>query len=475
MLFFLAVFLSGINCYIYCRLHWHKLAALGGGITYIILPYITHNIYNRSALGESWALALIPLGLFLTDIAINQPKMRLILALFFAIFALTHVPSLLLYTIFWSIYVLCSHYKESKKDIFFTYASAIFGFSLAALYLIPAILDQPLVSIANLKNVGGGFQYNIIRLVPYKGTEWHIHSIFSYQLLSVIVFASIAIYCYRKNKPQLLKTLSWLGGGLTLLFLMSYLSLPIWRASATLQMVQFPWRLLGLISFVTAILCTISLNAILIKYSPKKLVFLLLILAILGLNARYTYFMIVRYSGFYKPGNLVAIKKKPRWNYIGNIINNPYADNLKDTWEYYPVIPETGLPVKSPLINQPKATIVKGEAIVIVKKWGSYKRILTIEALQPSLISLRTYAYPTWHLYVNNQLHPIKLTEEGTILFELPQGYFTVELNYEDNFSFKIGKIISTLSLIVWLALVLKLFLFKLSVFDKRSPFGAKS
>jgi uncharacterized membrane protein len=106
-LFSLAIFLAGFNFYFSsydasCKGFAHrnaKIAALIGALFYITTPYLALNIYLRGALAELWSLVWIPWGFWLTNKAMMQSKWRLLLAIIAALVALTHVPSLLLFTI----------------------------------------------------------------------------------------------------------------------------------------------------------------------------------------------------------------------------------------------------------------------------------------------------------------------------------------------------------------------------------------
>jgi uncharacterized membrane protein len=102
----LIFFGAGLSFYLYSRNRWGKAVSCLAAIVYITSPYLFLNIYVRGALPETLALVWLPVGLLLTDKAIWQPKWSLLLAILFAILSLTHVPSLLVYTIFWVFYVL---------------------------------------------------------------------------------------------------------------------------------------------------------------------------------------------------------------------------------------------------------------------------------------------------------------------------------------------------------------------------------
>ena len=454
-LFSLAVFLSSFNFYLFGRNKWNRIASILGAVTYIVFPYIAYNIYNRGALAEAWALVFVPLGLLLTKKAIIQPKWNPILAILFAFLALTHVPSLLLYTIFWFAYIIFSAFKYPIKNILLILFSAAVGFGLASVYLLPAILEKSLVGIAAMKGVKGGFLNNLIGLQADNNTKGHIRSFFTYGLFSGTLFSTAALYIYRDHTKRLKETLCWIAFFLANLFLMSYLSVPVWQTSSILQMVQFPWRLLGLLSFIIASLLSLVTNGVLESKNPlQKMLFLGLIISILFWNMRYTYILSLRYSGFNNPGNLTSAevkesRKNESFQLIKTALFDPYTNKLKDAHEYYPLLPKTGLPAKKPVIGQPRVSVIKGDTLVKIKRWSSYQRIFNLEAKESSSIRVRTYYYPAWHLYINNQLYPIKISDDGTIKFELKAGSYQANLVYGWTRALILGMITSSLSLIL--------------------------
>jgi riboflavin transporter FmnP len=105
-------------------------------------PYIAFNTYFRGALAEIWALMWIPLGFWITNKAMVQSRWRIVLALVAALVALTHVPSLLIFTILWLLYSLFFLFNQSWKVIVKTIITAFLGFGLVSFYLLPAILEK---------------------------------------------------------------------------------------------------------------------------------------------------------------------------------------------------------------------------------------------------------------------------------------------------------------------------------------------
>ena len=453
----LIFFGAGLSFYLYSRNRWGKAVSCLAAIVYITSPYLFLNIYVRGALPETLALVWLPVGLLLTDKAIWQPKWSLLLAILFAILSLTHVPSLLVYTIFWVFYVLSFLLQgHSWKAIARTIGSALLGFGISSFYLLPTVLEKSLVNLDSQRIVSGGFKANLIGTTvswASKTMRSEIQPIFIQQSLLIITLAAMIFICYRQDSGKIRQTVYWLIFLLILAFLMTYPSERIWQYSRILQMVQFPWRLMGLFSFGFASIFAIAISGLVSQKLSLKVIVVLTILVTMFGNVSYDYQIAHRSRSFNNPGDLAPnAKVKPqydpyyRFQEIKLALKDPYTDRLRDVPEYLPLLP-TGNPAPQPLLGQAHVTRVSGQATLEVEQWDSYRRIFKASASQRSVIKIRTYYYPAWHLYVNQKPHPSTVAPDGTIQIELEPGSHIVELRYLWTGAFKLGVAISICSL----------------------------
>ncbi|NET42221.1 6-pyruvoyl-tetrahydropterin synthase-related protein [Okeania sp. SIO2B3] len=456
LLFLLASLLAGFSCYVYGRNKWGKKVALLAALAYMTSPYVVLNIYQRAALPETFAVALFPLGLFLTDQAFGKPKWRIGLALFFTVLSLTHAPSLLLYTIFWFLYVICFLLKYSWKAIVMTIGSGMVGLGIASFYLLPAVLEKNLVNVNSMRKVAGGFQGNLI----WTPVSWangfmrnQITDIFTYQLLIIIVLIIIIFFCCRQEPKKMKEAILWLIFLGTLSFLMTYPSVKIWQSSRTLQMVQFPWRLMGMFSFGVVAMLAIAINRVLNSKSQLKLILSLILAVIFLANAGYSYNLSRTLSGFNNPGNLQKAALNPKYksedffNVIKLALDEKEISKLQGRVEYLLLTPE-GVAAK-PLLDQPPVSIVQGKGLIEVDQWSSYNRIFSVSATEDTNLKIGTFYYPAWRLYVNNLPYPMIVSNDGTIELKLNPGDYTVRLFYSWTYPFLVGMITSIISIII--------------------------
>ena len=459
-LYSLSLFLAGFNFYLFGRHRWGKIASFIGALAYMSAPYLAYNLYWVSSLSVAYAIAWIPLGWYLTDLALAKPRWKIGIAIFWAIFALTHLPNLLLCGLVWLFYTLFFLLDHSWKNVVTTILFAGLGLGLASFFLIPAILEQPLVDIASMQNVIGDITNGIfgagLPFIPKK-LDFQVSHIFAHQTGVILILSAIAFIFCRQDNKTFSESKRWFFFTLVLALMMSSLSVPIWQASATLQKVQAPWRLFSLYAFASSALCGVVVSRIVRLKIPLKIVLSSIVAAILLLNVGYGYKLARKFPTFRNSGQANLEHLEP----ARLAMSEPFTDRLIDVEEYRPVIEQGGASAE-PILEQPKVAVAKGEAKINLEQWKSYHRNFEVIAQEPSTIRVRTYYYPAWHLYLNERLLPIDVFDDGTISFTVQPGNYSVELIYQRTTAFTWGIIVSLIS-------VLSLIVFNFSL-NKKLP-----
>ena len=201
--------------------------------------------------------------------------------------------------------------------------------------------------------------------------------------------------------------------------------------------IQFPYRLLSLITLFTALMSGILVMATKRKHQ-KLLIISLVILAVIP--------TILNWSnrGFLSNVNddylMKVLKEKPS--------EQPALDTAAPKW-----FPEGNFWQKEPAKNNLEIVSGKGDIIEIKMKTNEHEYVVNAQ----TDISLRenTYYFPGWELTVNNipkdinYLNPKLL---GIINFDLKKGLYSVKLKFIDT---PIKKVSNTISLLGILLLVL--------------------
>lgn len=350
-----------------------------------------------------------------------------------------------------------------------------------------------------MRRVSGGFAANLLPLTgaPQQGLSGHLISIFRYGLFSTVVCLLVVVACGtlgmaliqgRLTASWLKRSLPWFIALAAVSFLMSLASYGLWAASPTLQMVQFPWRLMGLFTLIYAGAFGLAVESVglFLRFWPpsnsaedepidprprkgfsrlvssvfsRKVLHMggfltaALLVCLIGWNMKYAYVLGGRYHSFYQPGNLSAARAENRWQATAYdravlILNDPYSNKLGEVAEYLPLLPNTNVVVPRPSPGEPSVTVASGQADIKVEQWkGEYRRFMAT-VNQASELHIRTYNYPAWHGYINGKATPIQTTSDGLIGLTLAPGSYMVELRYQATPAMKLGCLLSGLSLI---------------------------
>ena len=258
-------------------------------------------------MAESWSLAWVP-AVFLTIINVVEkfnPKNILLLAIFIALFLMSHNPMALVFTpimIVWAVVLLIN--KKSKSSIFPLAIGGLWGLGLAAFFTIPVLAEGKLVHLETL--FSGYFNYlaHFVTLNQmflstfwgFGGSEWGVGDTMSFQIGwlhwgGVILAIPLALLIFRKDKLKASLMLVLIGSFWFAAFLMHSRSNPIWEKITVLQTLQFPWRLLAITIFSSSLL----IGSLVSQKMRKPLALLLFLLSLVGIFILYKpYFQIER-------------------------------------------------------------------------------------------------------------------------------------------------------------------------------------
>lgn len=474
---------SGLGFYCFGRSAWGKLPGFLGALTYMVNPYMVYNIYTRGTLSEIWALVWVPLGFWGTHQALKSAQWKLVPALALLLLALTHLPSLLLYIICWSFYLLCLFWLSRNKTILKIAVFALLGLGLAAFFLLPAIAEKSLVNVGSMGDTIGGFRANFV------GTAMDylyinpfmidVQNIFIVSSLVAVALGAIALICFRRDALGIREVYCWIVFILLIAFLMSHWSAPIWQASKTLQALQFPWRLMGFYWFGIAALSSLAVKGIAQDFRLHLKVTGVIFFLGLTVFAGGDIYQKKSLSTLHRQGEVslaahekmrlmggearerkllqrIKIREENRLQDMGVIFYQPFSDNLLDVAEYRPLLQGDRRPVPLPQRGQPLATLVRGKAAMQVLQWRSNDRQITASVQERSRIRLRIYDFPAWQVQVDGVVYPRSQAQDGTMEIVLEPGFHQIQLYYRLTPAFKVGIGISLLSLLVCLLVWLK-------------------
>ncbi|NJO85892.1 MAG: hypothetical protein HC818_04135 [Synechococcaceae cyanobacterium RM1_1_27] len=317
----LAIGMLGLGMYGYARCLFARWIAVGVAAMGMTAPYFLVDIFQRGAIGEVWAIVTIPWILWMTQQVVQgspssartpwprTPWPMLRLALAYGMLVLSHLPTLLIFTLVWipmPWLTATTHRWQATRR---AYTGALLAFGWTGFFLWPAALDQRFVQVASVNAIDEYVPHQRLmvsglwRLRPVLTGHWFEKGLLGSWGYSVAVLALISgglgLLLWQKSKriatqsppvreipdpqpgiPWLATlgrplagldqrlgslssaeriTLYWLGAGWLAVLMMTDLLGWIYPWVTPLQRIQFSWRWMA----ITAVLVPLVLGSLL--------------------------------------------------------------------------------------------------------------------------------------------------------------------------------------------------------------------
>ena len=463
---FIILTLAGFAALALLRRITTERAALFAACFYLANPYMLFVIYERSAFAELMAAIWMPL-LFL--FALKKKIHILPLALVITALWLTHDGSAVMGCYALALLVLVAAIRErswhrSLQHIIRAAASAALGLGLAAFYIVPAAWEKQWVQI--WLALGEGIQFSANFLFTHTADALHNSILFMVSWIAVSLLTLAAVLCIvisfavRSQRKPPIRSLPLLPVILltaVIGFLLLPVSLPVWRHVPELIYLQFPWRLLLLLSVAVAVLLGSALGHIPARARSFCIAAPLFVAA--SVITCYPFFH--QFCDFEDvvPAQVAAFHSGKGYQ------------GLEGTAEYTPL---ATLPEELPDVMQPVTLVllrnahdpsdtpppVPAGASLHVNKWRADHRQITIVVpaavaeKNPQAAVLRILDYPTWRVRVNGQLQQPRLhTRDGRLYVPLSGGRSVITIDHVVTLDVWLGRGVSIFSLLIVIAL----------------------
>lgn len=456
---------AGLSFYFCGRKRWGTLAAVGGAVMFMTAPFITFDIYFRASLPELVALSWLPLIMLSVDrLQLKSHKLMLLAGFFLT--ALTHVPSLFIYLWSWLSRVAVTSIRTNGgiKRIRDNFTWALLGLGCAAFFLLPVFCEHDKVNIAAILD-RLPWQANLLYSQDFKGFFIVPDIVSKATLIAVLLCLAIVCAVISRKTPagRLKEPLYWLGLNLFTFIMMTTASSWLWDHCKLLQFLQFPWRLMTVNIFSTAVLFAICLDELqTAKFKNYiKLLLSMLLLSLIVQNASTDYFLTKYRAGLDKPEAYMLIDRRAirvdefaRYT-MPSLLNG--EGGYPGVPEYTPMLGIAGSGARSPLPRpepgQALLTLVHGRGLVRVTRLGSYEKRFSTEATEPLIFTIRVFYFPGWRMYIDGREEKLQQAENGHILISAQPGKHSYLLQYKDTDSFAAGSAFSAICLLlsIWL------------------------
>jgi hypothetical protein len=469
-----------------------QAAGMLGGVVYMLAPFHLLEVYVRSAYPEFVALALFPVILWaFTELVVRPTARRCALAgLTYGLLALTHHTSLFTFTPFlvgYLLFLLVARWRAARtSDVLKTagvpwlrtalmvLAAALLGLALAAVYLLPMLLEVRYVKTEQWTAYSYDYRQHFVYfaqlLSPFWGYGYSGPGLLDGMSFQLGVVASVlAVFGVWLAAANLVPSrIRWGRGGdrrfpaawvlffltamVVAVWLMSPAAGAVWQALPIASLVQFPWRLLGLASLALAVVAGAAVqigpwSGRLPK--PDRIpaeVYLMCLVVVLG---SFTYTMpqytavepwrespqaVIRWDQF-SPADRVAM--------VAYTDQQPTSGPLED--EYM-----AGVPLQA-------ATVLSGQGVLETLRRGGASSEVRVRAETPVTVQFYTYDYPGWQMTLNDVPVPHRNAPPyGLVTVDVPAGDHQLVLRMGTTPPRTVGGIASLVAGVLIIALVIR-------------------
>lgn len=454
---------SGLAMYALSRTLFGIRMSLLCAALYMAAPYHLIDLLQRTAMAESWAFLWPPLLLLFAGRARGSAASMAGLALCFAGLIITHLPTTVLFTPFLAVYIITRNaIRGEAKSSLRSFAALAVGAAVASFYLAPAIFEQQYVRIDSLRR--GWFSVGRNFLFSSTAGEAGLNSLVSAVAVSSAVICALylAVRRWAKREDQIFLFSS--VGGLVAFVLMTKIAGPLWESTDILKKIQFPWRMLSVLTLFSTLSLAASINCLLgvAKGRLRATFWTLLVISSLFTLSLSVRVLVVSMAAPEPP----PYSLRPEMPYEETIMNyrKLFPDNprMMEGNEYRPktaFFKEAPAFMNIPAGMQDESVLVafQGEGTATAVEWKPERRIVSVTSASGGRLLLRTFYYPGWRAYdeaVGTEVGLGADQSSGVIALEVGPGNHSLIFRYEGTDWHRTGNVISLAALAALIGLV---------------------
>ena len=457
LVFILTVFLSVIGMYGFLREFFGKYAALAGSLLFLYTPYRAVQIYVRGAMGEAFALSLLPFVLWMLVKLIKKPSFKsvAICSLIFSLLVISHNYLWILSLPFLAIFVaIVTRFKKqfvpSLKALILSFMLSL---GLSSYFLIPAIFERQYIKRLTPFLLEDHFPFIKQLIIPswgYGSSVWGPGDEISFQIglvnLAVVSLIIIVFFVNRKvfDSKKLVIFYWSVGGFLVSVFMMNIRSLFLWKLIPFYNFVQFPWRLLVFTTFFTSLTASLLIETV----KKKRILASFMIIAS----------CIFLTSSYFQPSS-ISYKSDDEYlkRFFADRGVNGTRQSLSDEYifwsEDYLLLPDWA-EKKPDLLPVEKIEVSEGSLDSYYESSPiDFKATVNLD--KRSEVTVNVLYFPGWVVYANNEISQIyPKYPYGNIAFELDEGVHDLKVEFTETPLRQISNLISIFSASVLLFII---------------------
>jgi hypothetical protein len=398
-------------------------------ISYVLAPYFIANMLVRNASAEFTALCLAPFPFWgLAMLYRGNIKGLYMTAISFALVIMAHNLTALIVAGFLCLCIAVIYtIGKDRQQLLRSITAIIIALGLACWFWLPALTMKEHLRIGEL----------LFGKLDFHNNFSSLPELLNYGGLFVLMIIAATMAIIKGNRERLLICL--LASSLALIFMQLSASTILWENLPFLPLFQFPWRMMGPLAFVTALMA----GLLFYQYMPNRKYTEALIIAFLIISAIPT---INKYQ-YLSPENYIIAEHQTT---PSEIRKNIWPITVGD--EYLPISSNKNIIESFPHDN----------LLVSSKEPVKILDVKTIEAREISLditsedkieINIPRWYFPGWMATINGKEYQVGKNNNGTITVELPKGSNKVRLWLEPPEPRRKGILISMISMLILAAL----------------------
>ncbi len=423
--------------------HGRKAAALVAATAYMYAPYLLINIFNRGAIAEAGAQALLPWLLWSARAlftAEEPQRPALLLALLLAGLAAMHTISLLFVPPLLVAYMLVAgtQAKTLRPRAGWALGAILAAMGASAFFWLPLLFERAYLTER-------GFEIARQVWLPRSAWRWDnfierswVYSLTSYRPVRLgLMQAALAVAGFFLARRRDGEWLFWGAVALATGALIGAWSLPLW-SSTILSVAQFPWRMLSILSLPLALFAG-GIVAGPMRDALRRLLTAALLAAILFAQAPR-----LRDANLYPPASVrldpsvMAMVDLDR-GVLGGGEGDSMLQEFRPRWAARTLV----------LDAQPESDGIA--PTVTVEAANAYDLLLAVSAPTPAPLRFTTFYFPGWEVRLDGQrLATRPSTNLGLLTVDLPAGEHSLHVTWAGT---PLERAANWLSLATWAAL----------------------
>lgn len=450
----LGMFIGCLGVYRFVKEFYPNGYPLLAAFIYGVIPYHLFQIYQLFLFAEFMAAAFTPYVFLYGLRTFRNGRLvdAMLLALFFSLLVLTHIPSTIILSIALTIFLATQFTKQiDLKSLGLIAFSGALTLALTSFYWLKVVTEVSWIKHDSKEFYDSGLYTYSVYLFPISLSPPSFYQIKALWLFDIIIaltlllFFFLAMLAFIKRKQLDRLSISLFVTTAIAIFLTTLPSKPVWDGITFLQKLQFPWRWLSISAFIISILVAVIIAAY--RSNGEKP----------GRTLIYSSLTLSTVIGLFVISQIVipsAPTPSERFNQDVADLTNTLGCNC-----WWPVDASAAA-----FDNKERLTVSGRNADI--QKWAEPVRQFTVSAGEAGDVRVATFYYPYWKAVVDEREVEIKKAEDGSMLIPLSAEKAEVSITFTEPTFLHAARYVS---IIAWLALIIALFISSRN-YLRRSP-----